>query len=46
GDCNVPSDWIEDNLPLGQWVRAQRRNLRRQKQHSDYQIKRLKEIGF
>ena len=45
GDYNVPHNWIENKIPLGQWVRAQRRNLRSQKL-SDNQIKRLNEIGF
>ncbi|MCP4265180.1 MAG: DEAD/DEAH box helicase family protein [Candidatus Brocadiaceae bacterium] len=45
GDCNVPANWVEANLPLGQWVSAQRKNSKNQK-HSDTQIKRLKEIGF
>ena len=45
GDCNVPANLVEANLPLGQWVSAQRKNSKNQK-HSDTQIKRLKEIGF
>ncbi|MFQ5685555.1 MAG: Helicase associated domain protein [Candidatus Scalindua sp.] len=45
GDCNVPYDWIEDDKPLGQWVRAQRRNYQNRKL-SDVKAKHLKEIGL
>jgi len=45
GDCNVPYDWIEDNKPLGQWVRAQHRNYQNRKLN-DVQTKHLKELGF
>jgi hypothetical protein len=45
GDCNVPFDWVEDNLPLGKWVRRQRAKYHSRKL-SDDRIKHLNAIGF
>jgi hypothetical protein len=45
GDCNVPQNWEEYKLKLGQWVRHQRLSYRIRKL-SDGQIKCLEDIGF
>ncbi len=45
GNYNVPSEWAENNLPLGRWVSRQRTNYHRRELSED-RIKRSGEIGF
>jgi len=45
GHCNVPHDWVENNLKLGIWKNNQRQSYRKRKLSED-RIKRLDDIGF
>jgi superfamily II DNA or RNA helicase len=45
GGCNVPQNWVENNLKLGIWVSTQRSKYLSKKLSEDH-IKRLEDIDF
>ena len=45
GDCNVPHDWVENNLKLGVWVYKRRQHYKNGKLSND-RFKCLDDIGF